>query len=555
MTLHTEFNERSWLAWLVKVRIIIITFLLGIELAVANLTPSNTPVSVFLSLIALWYTIAVFFVVLQHSWREVRLQSLLQILTDLLFATAVIYVSGGIDTYFNFLFPLIIIVASILLPRWWAYLTAALSFILFGGVLELSYFEIIRSYSTTKTDLKSLQAVIFINLFAYMAIAYLASNLATKLRQADVQLKSKSGALEDLQALHENIINSMRGGLITTNLEGRVTFVNAPGQAMLQRDLADMYGLPVSELFLDRLPGRNPAAAQAEARAMTPVGEEKVFGVTYSPLTVPDRGEIGQVYTFADLTDIRRLEREVRMRDRLAAVGRMAAGIAHEIRNPLASISGSVQVLSSISNLSPEQRTLVSIVTRESQRLNKIVSDFLIYSRDKSYDIAENDLIRLLEDTLTLLGNREAAAKVTIVRNFVPAAPALVDGDKMKQVFWNICENAMRAMPEGGTLAVSVTAAEAESSAWLVSFRDTGPGLTPQQAEKIFEPFQSTFDGGTGLGLAIVYQILNAHGAKVTVNSRPGEGAEFVLEIKRGIVQGAAPAKANATVAGAVARG
>jgi two-component system, NtrC family, sensor histidine kinase PilS len=528
----TDFNERNWLAWLVKVRIIIITFLLGIGLVITRLTHTEIDESIFVSVIVLWYTIAVFFVLLSHVWADTRIQARVQVLTDLVLVTAAVHVTGGIDTSFNFLYPLLIIVVSILLPRWWAYLTAAMSFICFGAVLELAYFGIIRSYSVSRPDLKSLQAVILINLFAYLAIAYLSSNLSQKLRQVDVQLQDKSGALENLQAQHENVIHSMRGGLITTGLDGRITLLNVPGQKMLERTAQQVYGRHVSDLFMDRLPDVDSFAVTGEVRANTASGE-KTFGVTVSPLLKSDRSVVGHVYTFDDLTTIRRLEREVRMRDRLAAVGRMAAGIAHEIRNPLASIAGSVQVLSGISTLNDEQRTLVNIVTRESERLNTIISDFLAYSREKNLKPAFLDIVPLVEETLLLLENhpQHDAAPVKIVRNYaVQSAFAQADGDRLKQVFWNLCENALRAMPTGGVLNVGVEAAE---QYWHISFIDTGVGIPANQLEKIFEPFQANFGGGTGLGLAIVYQILQAHDAKISVISTPDKGTEFHIRLKQ----------------------
>jgi len=528
----TDFNERTWLTWLAKVRIIIITFLLAIELAITRLTPTPVPERLFVSVIVLWFTIAVFYVLLLFLWTDYKNQARLQVFSDLVFTTAVVYLTGGQDTSFIFLYPLVIIMASILFSRAWAYLTAALSFIVFGVLVELTYFDTIHSYSTTRPDPKSLQAAIFINLFAFMAIAYLATSLSNKLRMADVELADVSGALENLQALHENIINSMSGGLITTGLDGRVSVVNAQAEKLLERPAHELLGKPIAQLFLDRLPDVRSSTAHSEVRYTAPEQKEKTLAVTSSALVVPERGVLGHVYTFDDLTDIRRLEREVRMRDRLAAVGRMAAGIAHEIRNPLSSIGGSVKVLSAIATLTEEQRELLEIVTRESDRLNSIVTDFLIFSREKNYRFTRCDLRSLLEDTLTLLENRPAAGgpRVRIEREFqAEQAWAVVDGDKMKQVFWNICENAMRAMPQGGKLHVSLAAT---TDSWRISFRDSGPGLTSAQIEKIFEPFQSQFEEGTGLGLAIVYQIVQAHEASIQVRSVPGEGAEFILGVK-----------------------
>ena len=288
------------------------------------------------------------------------MQSLLQVLTDLVMVTLVVYATGGVDSSLNFLYPLVIIVACILLPRVWAYLTAALAFILYGTILELTYFEVIPSYSTTHPGLRTLQAIILVNLFGYLAVAYLAGLLSAKLRQVDVRLKYTSGALENLQALHENIIQSISGGLITTGLDGHITLANAAAQKCWSARNRDLVGSVVQELFLDPLPQVDGKSAHGEVRFVAPNGFRKTFRVMVSDLSMPQRGAIGYVYTFDDLTEIRRLEREVRMQDRLAAVGRLAAAIAHEIRNPLTSIAGSVSMLSGIPDLSEEHRQLAA---------------------------------------------------------------------------------------------------------------------------------------------------------------------------------------------------
>src|ERR1700734_2462200 len=531
--MQSTFDERNWLAWLVKVRVLILTFLLGIQLAVAQFTPTTLPVRLFISTILFWFTVSLLYMLLLSFWKEHRLQAALQVLTDLVLVSLVVHETGGWDSSFNFLYPLVIIVAAVLLPRVWAHLVAALAFLLYGTVLELNYYGAVPSYCTTHPALKALQAIIFVNLFAFLAVAYLAGLLTGKLRQARVQLKDASGALEDLQALQENIIYSISSGLITTGLDGRITLVNPAAQKLLERSAAELVGTPVKDLFLDPLPNMESPQPHAEIRFELQKKFRSTFRVRVATMTVPERGVLGFVYAFDDLTEIRRLEREVRMQDRLAAVGRLAAAIAHEIRNPLTSIAGSVSMLSDAPALNADERHLLQIVHRESDRLNNIITDFLACSRGKQYRFNKVDLVPLLEDTLTLVRHRMTAENtgITVESRFaVRDAWVLADGDRIKQVFWNFAENAVRAMQNGGTLNVSI---ERHADDWQVGFADTGTGMTPQQTEKIFEPFQSNFEGGTGLGLAVVYQIVQAHEGKVWARSKPGQGTTFVMRLRR----------------------
>ena len=521
-----NFNEWTWLEWLVKVRVIVVTFVLAIELAITNLTITNVNRTLFVTVILLWYAISALHILLAALWHDWKTQAKIQIFADMVFTTIVVYVSGGIDTSFNFIYPLIIIVASVLLSPWWAYLTAALSFILLGTTLELVHFEFIPSYSMTRSDLRSLQAVILINLFAFITVAYLAGKLSNRLRQVGSELQSKSGALENLQALHENIVDSISGGLITTDLSGKIKLVNRSGRDLLELGDAPTGERSVQDLFFDRLPSIEKPGQRYEVNTVTPSGIERTFDLTVSPLSVEGSGTIGYIYTFDDLTLLKRLEREVRLRDRLAAVGRLAAGIAHEIRNPLSSIAGSVKLLASLAALNDDQRVLVDIV-----------SDFLTYSREKKYQMRTVDLVLLLDDTLTLLEHSPDRC-IQIRRNFaVEHAYTMGDADKLKQVFWNICTNASHAInqrstgdPASGMLTVELNASD---SYWSLSFCDNGPGVSQQQLESMFEPFQSNFEGGTGLGLALVYQILQAHHAKYLVRSELGAGFEFVLRFLR----------------------
>ena len=226
-------------------------------------------------------------------------------------------------------------------------------------------------------------------------------------------------------------------------------------------------------------------------------------------------------------------EGEYRAKDRLATLGRLAAAIAHEIRNPLASISGSVKLLQNLAHLDEDQLKLMDIVSRESERLNKLVSDFLIYSRDQRFVIEDVNIVPLLEETLLLIEHHPGLIPGTVIERKFPARPvvAKADADKLRQVFWNICDNSLKAMPHGGKLKAEIV--DPGGTEVRIHLEDTGSGLTNSQMEKIFEPFQAGFANGTGLGLAIVYQIIQAHRGTIQVRSAPGKGTQFQIAIPR----------------------
>jgi two-component system, NtrC family, sensor histidine kinase PilS len=330
-------DQKEWLLWLIRVRIVIITFLLGIFLAVVQLTRpemslrwfAESQVIWFAAAIVLWYALTIFFALLLRLSSDYHMQSYVQIICDICMITAVIHITGGYESYFFFLYPLVVIVSAISLPgRSGAYLVASLSFILAGTVLVLAYYEVIPSYASAQPSLRLLQIVVLTNLFAFMAVGYLSSSLVENLRRTRTRLQLTSGELENLQAFNQSVIDSMAGGLVTTNLEGRLLLLNRAGALILGLSPAFAMGRRVAEALPEF--ARVPLdSAGGEISYFTPAGREKFLRVNVSELRASDGALQGRVYFFQDLTELKRLEREVRLKERMAALGRMAGAIAH----------------------------------------------------------------------------------------------------------------------------------------------------------------------------------------------------------------------------------
>src|ERR1700719_1755762 len=473
-------NVVAWLGWLSRVRFFLITLLLAIVLVLGQTSQLQVSTRYFIPLIILWYALAIVYAILLRWIPVAPWHGPVQMVFDLILVTCLIYLTGTQDSYFVWLYPLAIIVASILFSRKATFIVAGLSFVLLGGLTDLIYYNILPRMQIAVPSSRQLQTWIFSNLFYFMAVAYLSSLLAQSLRRHSAELEVKRGELQDLQAFNQDIIHSMRGGLLTTDLEGRILLLNRTGEEITGSQFQAVKGSPMQEVWPSFwLPGESTVDGKLPQRReidfLTPDGDQRFIGISVSPLRTGERRTTGYVFNFQDLTDLKRLEREVATKDRMAALGRLSAAIAHEIRQPLTAMAGAGKELGRLVPLQEDEQHLVGIVSRESERLNKIITDFLNYSRERTYEFSEEDVAGLLDETLTLLQqNPNLNGKYRIERVFSePAVRIRVDRNRIKQVFWNLCDNALRAMPAGGVLAVSLDLAPF----WVrIRFRDTGMG-------------------------------------------------------------------------------
>ena len=529
------------LVWLMVLRVLVVTALMGSAVIAQAIRRPRGPADPLYFLIALTYLLTLLYAVVWPFTGKYRKQlGYIQVLGDLLIITGIVYFTGGIESNFSSLYFISIISASIILFRRGGLVAASTASILYAILIEALHQGVVPQYPTTGGGLRFeipeqvVVYTIFLNVFGFYTVALLTSYLSEKLRVTGQKLEEASDYVADLEVLNQTIIDSITSGLMTTDFEGRIHFFNAAAEAIFVRNPSDTVGTMVTGLlaetddFLDRVKEKllDRRYLRLEGAYLNGRGEEIYLGMSVSFLVFQGETKKGFLFTFQDLTEIKRLEREIRLKENLATMGEMAAGMAHEIRNPLASISGSVQVLREAEELSEEQKRLMEIIVRESERLSGTLTEFLAYTRPPRFEPDQIDLRDVVEETATLLGHSAEVLPEHEIVLSLPESPVslFADANQMKQITWNLARNALQAMPGGGRLSMGLS--RNGTGEVVMSFKDEGVGMSDGEIHRVFEPFSGSFERGTGLGLAIVYRIVKDYNGVIQVDSIESKGTD-----------------------------
>jgi len=546
-------------------RVVIASFFLGVA-AITQVQQAESYLSPYLiriyALIAFVYCLTFIYACLLPAVRSFRAFAYVQIMLDIACIALLVFMTGGINSIFSFMFSLAIISASILLYRPGGVVAATVSSLAYSLLIGLQGYGLFPQIQSAMTATgyggEGLYYPIIVNVAAFYLVSFLSSFLAEQALQSKLQLQKKQADLEDLAALNEHIIQSIHSGLVTLDNDGLIITFNRAAQGITGLSFADVRMKKFSDIFAEIDPalatlestagaeGQNP---RFETRFIRPDGKAIYLGFSIAALRDGSGHAHGRIFVFQDLTSLKELQMHMRRMDRLAAVGRLAAGIAHEVRNPLASISGSIQVLQKNSNLSfgTDDKHLMDIIVRESKNLSLLISDFTEFARPDAKIKERVKLKFVVDDVLDIFKNSpESQRIIRIERAVKDDIFVYANYYQLRQVFWNLLLNAAQAtgkqegaisiramVKEHGFRPVANAARQSHSTryataSWAeIQVEDNGSGIEEHVLDKIFDPFYTTKDRGTGLGLSIVHKIIEEHDGAIGVKSTPGRGTAF----------------------------
>ena len=526
-------------------RVLLITLVMGATTVLYWLSDTNDltqPTALILyGIIAITYLLTIIYARVLGKDGDLTNLAIWQIAGDLVIATIIVHVTGGVQSAYTFFYPLAIIASAVVRSQRGAILVAAAAALLFLVVAYLGWTELLPTPEGPAGPPSELSSLAFaralgLNLAAIVGVGAMAVQLAAQLQKSSHDLEVHRSVAADLLTLHEDIVRCLTSGLVTVDLSGIVLSMNEAACEILGSPQEQVIGAPLERFspVLAAALTESPIRQQARRGEVRHEGKNEplILGVSISPLLDHTSAAVGRIINFQDLTEVRQLEEQIHRAERLAVIGTMAAGVAHEIRNPLASISGSIELLSSSPSQDEDNVALMSIVTREIERLNSLITELLDYASPRAPSIMEFDVGEVIRDTLRVFAQNAnfSSVQVEFLDDHGEASLKVeADPEKIRQVIWNLLRNGAEAASNGGK-HVWVSAKRVSNSV-VLTFRDDGPGIAPELIDKVFDPFFTTKSEGSGLGLAVVQSTVLDHHGRVWAESDGATGASIHVSL------------------------
>lgn len=536
----TEEKTKSRLRLLIISRVIIITLFLGVAIFI-DIKKTGFPVSVralnFLYfLIAATYFFSIGYILLLKIIKNIRINIYLQLGVDILLTTVLVYITGSLRSNYSVLYTLIIIYSVIFLGRYGGLIIASAAGILYGLLLDFEFYKLIPPFFTVEHSYDFTAEDVFIRILVHIVsfyiLAYLASFVVEQEKKTRFLLQEKESAFNQLDLLFRSIVESVDTGVMTINLQGIIKTFNRAAEEITGFTLAGVVNKPIAgilpefALYFNGGLIRESSKNRMEIKIRGNKTKEIHLGCSISPLKDKNDKQIGTILIFQDLTEIKQMEENLEKSKRLALIGEMAAGLAHEMRNPLASITGSIELLKQVRNLDETDERLMQIIFRGRDRLESFVRDFLLLARPIPATRELIDVNEITEDSLENIKlSNDWRNEITINCILAEKMIAYANREQIRQVIYNLVLNAVQAMKEGGALTIETQLKKYfDQEGVEITITDTGCGIEEKKLNAVFEPFYTNKEKGTGLGLTIVGRIVDGYGGRIKIESLLNQG-------------------------------
>jgi len=521
-------------------RVVIASFLLLIAAIIQFRMPeslSATSIRATYIIVAFTYLLSIVYFLLLKSIQNVTPNVYLQSSVDILLITGLVYATGGIASVYSTLYPLVIIYSVLFLGRRGGLLIASASSIMYGLLVDLEFYGLIHPLSAEAYQSGAEAGTVFLRICVHIASFYIVALLASFLVEIESRTKTllseKENAFDQLDILHKSIIESVGSGIMTVDLEGRIKSFNRAAEKITRRPASEAVGKSVdyilpdfSQVLVRVMKEGKPFPTQRFEMILPSEENDITLGFSIYPLLDPEGSGFGSIFIFQDLTSIKEMEREIEKNRKLALLGEMSAVLAHEMRSPLASISGSIRLLMESLTVEGSDRRLMEIVLRGKDQLENLARDFLLFARPDNRSrsrVAVGDSIREVIESVRF--SPGWSDRVDIITDLCERNEVHGNVTEIRQALLNLVLNAFQAMPDGGRLELRTRLGVDNHGAEVleISISDTGCGIEEEQMKRVGEPFYTTKEKGTGLGLAIVNRIAESHGGSFRIESVPNK--------------------------------